>query len=176
MASEMGATPGMVQNTMCMEYNHGTTGNCKQVPGKVPLSGGGQNPHRTAKRRPKKNGGASPSAYPPAVRLTAVRLHLEQGCTLDAIAKDLGVNRESVHNWVRQYRADGEAGLQAKARAPRAWKLAEAVRARVALLDGDRFEGKYREGVHTVNPADLVSAGGPLTSSGTLIARKKRAV
>ena len=26
----------------------------------------------------------------------------------------------------------------------------------MALLDGDRFEGRYRDGVHTADPSDLM--------------------
>ena len=112
-------------------------GNCKGnpgVPGEVPPSGGGQKPYKIVNKRSSKRRGHTHRAYPPAVRLKAVRLHLEDGCTLAAVATELGVSRDVVHNWVRQYRADGEAGLQPKPRAPRAAKVASAIQAQVIEL------------------------------------------
>lgn len=63
-----------------------------------------------------------PYAYPYELRRKAVRLCLEEGCPVEQVARELGVGLSTLGAWVRVYRAQGEAGLQAKARPRRGQK------------------------------------------------------
>ena len=59
-----------------------------------------------------------PHAYshPVELRRKAVQLCLEEGFPVKQVARDLGVGFSTLGAWVRRYRAQGEAGLQGKAR------------------------------------------------------------
>lgn len=48
-------------------------------------------------------------------RLRAVRLHLQEGFTLELVRGEMGVGSTTLSTWVRAYRARGEAGLQGQA-------------------------------------------------------------
>src|SRR5512138_2801424 len=51
--------------------------------------------------------------YPLATKLEAVRLHEEEGSTYAEVAEQLGLRKaDRIEIWVRQYRAEGEAGLK----------------------------------------------------------------
>lgn len=51
-----------------------------------------------------------PSKYPPELRQRATHMALTSDRPIAAIARDLGVHKEALRNWVRQARADrGEA-------------------------------------------------------------------
>jgi len=52
-----------------------------------------------------------PGSYPGEIRLKAVKLYLEEGHRASLIGEELGISSESVKEWVRRYRAEGEAGL-----------------------------------------------------------------
>ena len=70
-------------------------------------------PWQTARRGGR--GGASPDAY----KTGAVRLVLDEGKTVAAAARDLGLTESSLRNWVEQARADrtkGKTGLTAEER------------------------------------------------------------
>lgn len=56
-------------------------------------------------------GGKWPGVYPLEVRRQAVRLHVEEGIPKRLIAEELGLCHDSVADWVKRYRALGEAGL-----------------------------------------------------------------
>lgn len=49
---------------------------------------------------------AAPRKYPQELRDRAVRLAAESDRPLAAIARDLGVHKEALRNWVRQDQAD----------------------------------------------------------------------
>ena len=74
--------------------------------------------------------------HPVAVRLLAVRLHLDEGYRQAEVARQLGVQKNSVSNWVQRYRLHGEAGLQDHLPGPPAGvlKLPAAVREQVLAL------------------------------------------
>ena len=59
-----------------------------------------------------------PHAYshPVELRRKAVQLCLEEGFPVKQVARELGVGFSTLGAWVRRYRAQGEAGLQGKAR------------------------------------------------------------
>ena len=59
-----------------------------------------------------------PHAYshPFELRRKAVQLCLEEGFPVAQVARELGVGFSTLGAWVRRYRAQGEAGLQAKVR------------------------------------------------------------
>lgn len=63
-----------------------------------------------------------------AVLLEARRLaalpRIQRGESLSSIARSLGVSRQAVHQWARQYRRQGLAGLRRRLRAGRPPKLA----------------------------------------------------
>ena len=44
----------------------------------------------------------------------AVRLYMEEGIPAELVAAELGISKGTVFDWVRQYREEGEAGLQPK--------------------------------------------------------------
>ena len=55
------------------------------------------------------------------IRRKAVQLTVEEGIPAELVAKEMGVSTNSVDNWTRRYRAEGEAGLLDR---PRNWKKA----------------------------------------------------
>jgi transposase-like protein len=67
-----------------------------------------------------------------------VQLCLEEGFPLEQVARELGVGFSTLGAWVRGYRAQGEAGLQAKARprSPRP-RVAAAVKRQAVALKRD---------------------------------------
>jgi len=44
--------------------------------------------------------------FPPEFREEAVRLVQESGKPISAIARDLGISRETLHRWIRQHKVD----------------------------------------------------------------------
>ena len=62
--------------------------------------------------------GPQPHLHPFEVRRKAVQLYLEEGFSPRLIAREMQVGLSTLSNWVRLYRAQGEAGLQAKPRGP----------------------------------------------------------
>src|SRR5574337_1230620 len=75
---------------------------------------------RKQSRSPRKTGrrarGHRTHAYPYELRRKAVQCCLEEGFPVEQVARELGVGFSTLGAWVRRYRAQGEAGLQAKAR------------------------------------------------------------
>jgi len=72
---------------------------------------------RKQSRAPRRRArGPRPHAYPYELRRKAVQLCLEEGFPVDQVARELKVGFSTLGAWVRVYRAQGEAGLQAKAR------------------------------------------------------------
>ena len=72
-------------------------------------------------------------------RFKAIRL-VEQGCSQSETARRLKVARQSVSEWLRRYRRDGEAGLRQAGRAGRKPLLdaAQLERLEALLLEGPR--------------------------------------
>jgi len=70
------------------------------------------------------------------VRRKAVQLYLEEGFSPELIAREMGVGKSTLSKWVRVYRDQGEAGLQAKPRRPSRPrpKVAPAVKTQVVEL------------------------------------------
>lgn len=50
--------------------------------------------------------------YPAAVKLKAVRLHLEEGFNQAMVCQEMAIGSSSLAVWVSRYRQFGEAGLQ----------------------------------------------------------------
>ena len=50
--------------------------------------------------------------YPFETRLTAVRLHLEEGYTLGMVSEELGASTDTIWKWVHRYKTEGRAGLE----------------------------------------------------------------
>jgi len=77
--------------------------------------------HPQKKERPEPPMGGSrekirspnPRRYAPEYRLKAVQTYLKGGYTLTLLCRELGVNKTSLHNWVKVYRLGGKAGLLA---------------------------------------------------------------
>ncbi len=75
---------------------------------------------RKRPRSPWKTGrrsrGERPYAYLYELLRKAVPSCLEEGFPVEQLAREFGVDFSTLGAWVRAYRAQGEAGLQAKAR------------------------------------------------------------
>lgn len=81
--------------------------------------------------------------YPLSVKLKAVRMFLEEGKTKTEIREILGLTKGRVKVWVKQYRQEGEAGLN-KPRG-RARKQEESVEEELARL---RMENELLKKLH----------------------------
>lgn len=60
-------------------------------------------------------------------KLKAVRLHLQEGFPLALVAEETGIGHSSLAVWVRDYRAQGEAGLRRKPAPQQGRRLAPAI-------------------------------------------------
>jgi transposase-like protein len=72
---------------------------------------------RALRTGPRRAGRPHASSHPFELRRKAVQLCLEEGFPVKPVARELGVGFSTLGAWVRRYRAQGEAGLQGKARA-----------------------------------------------------------
>lgn len=72
--------------------------------------------------------------YPFALRMQAVRLHLEEGYPAPLVAEQLGVGLSTVTMWARHWRTLGEAGLRDGVVRSRGKKLPAAVREKITQL------------------------------------------
>jgi transposase InsO family protein len=67
-------------------------------------------------------------------RLRAVKLHLEEGFTVELVAQEMGVSYAAVSKWLQKYRRHGEVGLQDHDRRAGQSKIPEPVRAKIVEL------------------------------------------
>ena len=85
-------------------------------------------------------GGSAPKKirrrYEAAFKLRAVKLHLEEGFTLQMVAEELGVCKDTIFLWVSQYREFGEERLRGLLPGTRAPRLPTAVREKIIALKG----------------------------------------
>ncbi len=51
--------------------------------------------------------------YSYELRLRAVKLHLEEGYSINLISEELGVGKSTLSLWLKRYREDEDAGLRA---------------------------------------------------------------
>ena len=65
-------------------------------------------------KTPKGQSRRSVRHWDPVEKLRMVKLHFEEGIPVSIIAEETGVHPGNVYEWCRQYREDGEAGLQSK--------------------------------------------------------------
>src|SRR5512145_1926200 len=72
----------------------------------------------TGKRR-RRSRGPHVHAHPVELRRKAVQLCVEEGFPVEQVARDLRIGLSTLGKWIRTYRTQGEAGLEAKARQPR---------------------------------------------------------
>jgi len=68
-------------------------------------------------------GGDRTHRFTPAEKLKAVRLHLEEGFSMDLVCEELGMSRSSLVLWLQAYRLGGEAGLEPGVPGPRPDRL-----------------------------------------------------
>ncbi|HAB53965.1 MAG TPA: hypothetical protein DCE80_17610 [Ignavibacteriales bacterium] len=54
--------------------------------------------------------------YDKEFKLSAVKMIVEGGMSVSRVAKDLGVNENSLHNWKRSYREDQQNAFPGKGR------------------------------------------------------------
>src|SRR5512136_2143718 len=83
------------------------------------MEGNGEVPEKKRKqsRSPRRRASRPhPHCHPYELRRKAVQLCLEEGFPVKQVARELGVGFSTLGAWVRRYRAQGEAGLQGKAR------------------------------------------------------------
>ena len=96
---------------------------------------------REQRREPPEGGSrrSSQKRYTPEEKLRAVRLVLEEGFSRDLVCREAGMCYDSLHKWVRQYRAEGQAGLLGPRAAPTAGKdkLPAAVTEQIVRLKKD---------------------------------------
>jgi transposase InsO family protein len=95
-----------------------------------PPAGGGRSRYKKAINRR----GRTCCRYPVALKLKAVKLHLADGYSVDWLAKELGFSRKTLFEWLKRYRAEGEAGLESRPRPKGRNQLASAVRDQVLAL------------------------------------------
>ncbi len=81
---------------------------------RIGKAGGKRKQSRGPRKATRRAGGAHPHVHPFEVRRKAVQLCLEEGFPVEQVARELGVGFSTLGAWVRRYRAQGEAGLQAK--------------------------------------------------------------
>jgi transposase InsO family protein len=67
-------------------------------------------------------------------RLRAVKLHLEEGFTVELVAQEMGVSYAGVSKWLQKYRHEGEEGLKDHDRGPGRRKIPEPVREKIVEL------------------------------------------
>jgi transposase InsO family protein len=73
---------------------------------------------------PRGAGGAKTSRrFTVAEKLKAVRLHKEEGFSIDLVCRELNVSKSSLGLWLQAYRLGGEAGLQPGVPGPRTARL-----------------------------------------------------
>src|SRR5512134_3878456 len=77
-----------------------------------------------------------PHVHPVEPRRKAVQLCGEEGFPVEQVARDLRIGLSTLGKWIRTYRTQGEAGLEAKARQPRNRKpqVAPAVKRQAVAL------------------------------------------
>jgi len=94
----------------------------------------GEGTRRSRAKRVQKGRRVGRRAYPYEYRLRAVKLFLEEGYTAVLVCRELGIGSETLHRWVRLYRAHGEAGLRDQRPQIRGPKVPLVVRERIAAL------------------------------------------
>lgn len=72
-----------------------------------PKAGG--RPPRGARRK-------SRGSYPVSFKLKAIKLYLEEGYPVTALARELGITYDTLTRWIRLFESQGEAGLHPKRR------------------------------------------------------------
>jgi len=107
----------------------------KKGAGRSPSSGDPR-PPRGATRRPGVKKTNRPAAYPFGARLSAVKLHLEEGFAFEVVAGQMGIGVNTLRAWVKRYQAQGRAGLERHARqaGPRKTKLPAAVHEQIVQV------------------------------------------
>ena len=105
----------------------------KGLKGKAPPGGRGvslPNPE-TQKKKPRQS---RPRPYGYEIRKRAVQLHLEEGITAEAVARELGVAVGTVWEWTKRYRRQGVTGLQDARPGPAPGTLPAPVREKIVAL------------------------------------------
>ena len=95
---------------------------------------GGANRSKTVQARP---------PYSPAMRLKIVRMHLDEGHDLSFLSRETGVSASSIANWVKSFKAQGEAGLENRPRGSKPKTLTERAPVREAIVDLKRDNPDY---------------------------------
>ena len=90
-------------------------------------------PRGAARRRNKR---PHPGMHPVELRLKAVKLHLEEGFSLDVVSAEVGVTPVTLKTWVERYQAQGRAGLERRSRRhdPEQSALSAAVQAEIVRV------------------------------------------
>jgi transposase InsO family protein len=90
------------------------------------------NPH------PNRSGSVSgPKHYEYEIKRRAVQLCLEEGLTIALVATELGVNKNTIHSWLKLYRNLGEAGLRRRLAAGNTSKVSAPVKERIVQLKAE---------------------------------------
>src|SRR5512139_2081151 len=71
---------------------------------------------RKGSRRKRGRRAPHPHVHPVELRRKAVQLCVEEGFPVEQVARDLRIGLSTLGKWIRTYRTQGEAGLEAPAR------------------------------------------------------------
>ena len=66
-------------------------------------------------------------AYDKIFRLTLVKMYVEDGHSVQMLSKESGISKASLNKWIKQYREQGEAGLETKPHGPQQRKDRHAI-------------------------------------------------
>lgn len=90
--------------------------------------------------------------HPESLRNRVIERALSGGLSQEALAKEFGVSRSSIQNWLRQYRQSGGQSVASKEKSPQSWIRSQRLDALLethTMSDEERSAWCRRHGVHT---------------------------
>lgn len=90
--------------------------------------------------------------HPESLRNRVIERALSGGLSQEALAKEFGVSRSSIQNWLRQYRQSGGQSVPSKEKSPQSWIRSQRLDALLethTMSDEERSAWCRRHGVHT---------------------------
>jgi len=90
--------------------------------------------------------------HPESLRNKVIERALAGGVSQDALAKEFGVSRSSIQNWLREYRHSGGQNMPPKEKSPQSWSRSQRLDALLethTMSDEQRSAWCRQRGVHT---------------------------
>jgi len=90
--------------------------------------------------------------HPESLRNRVIERALSGVLSQEALAKEFGVSRSSIQNWLRQYRQSGGQSVASKEKSPQSWSRSQRLDALLethTMSDEERSAWCRRHGVHT---------------------------